>query len=80
MTKRERLEVLYEQGKMKNEVNRLLAIKNEEIKEQNELSQCTFYPATNREKKFNIGDTKKNHLDGNFYERLANWQNKIEQK
>ena len=43
----ERCYLLYEKGKIKNEVNRLMYQKNNELKEQKELSQCTFRPKTN---------------------------------
>ena len=75
---RERLHLLYEKGKIKNEVNRLLSEKNEQTKLQEELSKCTFYPQVN--KKRNNNDKNKNNLEGNFYERLTNWQNKIDKK
>lgn len=75
---RNRLELLYEKGKIKNEVNRLLAQKTEEIRVQEELSKCTFYPQTN--KRITFGVKKKNYVEGNFYERLASWQNKINKK
>ncbi len=75
---------LYENGKIKNEVSRLLAQKNEEIKRQNELRECTFFPKTNFNDRF-IGDKNINNqmlkkLDSNFYERILNWQQKKEKK
>lgn len=76
--KRQRLEVLYEKGKVKNEVNRLLALKTEEMRVQEEMSKCTFQPRTNR--RSSVSDKNKNFVEGNFYERLASWQNKINKK
>jgi len=75
---RNRFELLYEKGKIKNEVNRLMAHKTEEMRMKEELSKCTFYPQTNKNTTF--GDKNKNSVEGNFYERLASWQNKIKKK
>ncbi len=76
--KKQRLEILYEQGKIKKEVNRLLAEKTEEIRMQEEMSKCTFYPQTNKRSSFS--DKNKNFVEGNFYERMSSWQNKINKK
>lgn len=75
---------LYENGKIKNEVSKLLAQKNEEIKKQNELRECTFFPKTNFSER-NFGDKNINNqmlkkLESNFYERIINWQQKKEKK
>lgn len=45
---------------------------------QEEMSKCTFYPRTN--KRTSVDDKNKNFVEGNFYERLASWQNKINKK
>jgi len=74
----ERLNLLYEEGKIKNEVNRLLAEKIEHLKEKRELSKCTFFPETNR--KTHLAYRFNNQVEGNFYERLENWQNKVNRR
>jgi len=74
----QRLQNLYEKGKIKNEVNRLLAQKTEDMRIQEEMSKCTFYPRTN--KRSSVDDKYKNYIEGNFYERLTSWQNKINKK
>lgn len=76
---------LYEGGKIKNEVNRLLAEKNQKIKEEMELKECTFMPKTNFNDRFNGGDKNVNNqmlkkLESNFYDRIISWQQKREKK
>jgi len=75
---------LYENGKIKNEINRLLVQKNEELKRQIELRECTFFPKTNFSDKFtgdnNINNQMLKKLDSNFYERILSWQQKVEKK
>jgi len=73
---KDRIELLYEKGRIKNEVNRLLLLKTEELRMQKELSNCTFHPQTNKRRNINT----KNHEEGNFFERLASWNNKINKK
>ena len=75
---------LYENGKIKNEVNRLLAEKNSKIKQEMEMKDCTFFPKTNFNEGFN-GDKNVNNqmmkkLESNFYDRITNWQQKKEKK
>jgi hypothetical protein len=75
---------LYENGKIKNEVNRLLAEKNMKIKEEIELKECTFFPKTNFNDRFN-GDKNVNNqvmkkLESNFFDRISSWQQKKEKK
>ena len=75
---------LYENGKIKNEVNRLLAEKNQKIKEEMELKECTFFPKTNFNERF-VGDKNVNNqmmkkLESNFYDRIISWQQKKEKK
>ena len=43
----ERCFLLYEKGKIKNEVNRLMYRKNSELKVKQELDSCTFKPKLN---------------------------------
>ena len=75
---------LYENGKIKNEVNRLLAEKNQKIKQEMELKDCTFHPKTNFNDRF-VGDKNVNNqmmkkLESNFYDRITSWQQKKEKK
>jgi hypothetical protein len=75
---------LYENGKIKNEVNRLLAEKNQKIKEDMELKECTFFPKTNFNERF-MGDKNVNNqvmkkLESNFFDRISSWQQKKEKK
>jgi hypothetical protein len=75
---------LYENGKIKNEVNRLMAIKNQKLKEEMELKECTFFPKTNFNEKF-FGDKNLNNqimkkLESNFFDRIISWQQKREKK
>jgi hypothetical protein len=75
---------LFENGKIKNEVNRLLAEKNQKIKQEMELKECTFFPKTNFNERF-TGDKNTNNqmskkLESNFYDRITNWQQKKEKK
>lgn len=75
---------LYENGKVKNEVNKLMAQKNEELKIQKELRECTFFPKTNVTDRY-IGDKSVNNqktqkLESNFHERIQNWQQKQAKK
>lgn len=44
----ERCYLLYEKGKIKNEVNRIMFLKNEELKVQNEMKDCTWKPQLNK--------------------------------
>jgi hypothetical protein len=47
----ERYNMLYEKGKIKNDVIKMLHEKSNVIKVQNEMSQCTFKPKLNPDKK-----------------------------
>jgi hypothetical protein len=65
---------LYERGKIKNEVNRILYHKNEELKQQSELQKCTFIPKVNKlnENKFsNLSILLKNTK---IYNRTMLWK------
>jgi hypothetical protein len=62
---------LYEQGKIKNEVTRLINQKNMELREQKELSECTFKPKTNKlNRKSSVRDFEENRI----YDRAINWK------
>jgi hypothetical protein len=75
----ERLEKLYEKGKIKNEMNKLLLNKKLEIKEKEELNECTFKPFLYKNFHKSIRTNEKSP-EGDFYERLSNWQNKLDLK
>ena len=62
---------LYEQGKIKNEVTRLINQKNMELREQKELSECTFKPKTN---KFNRKSSVRDFEEKRIYDRAINWK------
>ena len=73
----ERCYLLYEKGKIKNEVNKLIIQKNFELKEKQMLSKCTFKPRTNSVKflKTNIKESQR----GTLYERTEFWKkNKLD--
>ena len=76
----ERCHLLYEKGKIKNEVNKLVFVKNNEIKEKKELSECTFKPRTNSAKKLIIKDEKIEEKDKKMFERASNWMKKTSDK
>ena len=70
----ERCHLLYEKGKIKNEVNKLMFVKNNEIKEKQELSECTFKPRTNSAKNLfsrkvmsKIDEKEKNMYERSIY-------------
>jgi len=75
---------LYENGKIKNEVNRLLAEKNKKIKQEMELKECTFFPKTNLNDRFiadkNVNNQIMKKLESNFFDRITSWQQKREKK
>jgi len=64
----EKCYLLYEKAKIKNEVNRLMFEKHSELKERQELSECTFKPKLNKNimqlnnQKQTINDTYKRNI------------------
>ena len=69
---KQRCNLLYEKGKIKNEVNKLINQKNSELREQKELSECTFKPRTNSSfKKSSVG---KEFDEKGIYDRAINWK------
>jgi hypothetical protein len=73
----ERCHLLYEKGKIKNEVNKLIFIKNNEIREKAELSECTFKPRTNSVKKiYTNKDFTSRPFKENIYQRAVNFKKK----
>jgi len=71
----ERCHLLYEKGKIKNEVNKLIFLKNHEIKEKQQLSECTFLPRTNSARKIEVRKTQ-----DKFYDRAIHWKKTKEER
>jgi len=69
----ERCYLLYNKGKIKNEVNRLMFKKNSELKEKQELSQCTFKPKLNVIKKVDY-QNQIGRLEDDTYKRNVTWK------
>jgi len=61
----ERCKLLYEKGKLKNEINKLKYLKNNEIRDKNIIKDCTFKPRTNSAKKLISGNTASSYLNTN---------------
>ena len=77
----ERCHLLYEKGKIKNEVNKLIYIKNNEIREKAEMSECTFKPRTNSAKKiFTNKDLTSRPFKENIYQRNVNLKRKYNER
>lgn len=74
----ERCNLLYEKGRIKNEVNKLIIQKNFELKEKQMLSKCTFKPRTNSVKFIKTG-LKDSNRGSDVYQRNEYWmKNKLE--
>ena len=73
---------LYERAKLKNELGKLLFFKNLEIKESEELKECTFKPFLNRlsslpkevKEKLSINEAYEFNLNEPIYERQSRWK------
>lgn len=76
----ERCYLLYEKGKIKNEVNRIMYHKNEELKVQNELKECTWKPKLNAMNKKMEENLKIMTKDTKIYNRGIKWKIKNNQK
>ena len=76
----ERCLLMYEDGKIKNEINKIMYHKNEEIKAQSELSVCTWKPKIN--KKINKGGENQRLYYNNtkIHDRFINWKEKKQHK
>lgn len=67
---RDRCLDLYEKGKMKNDLNKIIYQKNIEAKEEKLVSECTFKPWTN-----SVMNPTKEKLSGKLlYERTVKWK------
>jgi hypothetical protein len=76
----ERCYMLYEKGKIKNEVNRIMYHKNEELKAQEDLKSCTWVPKTNKLNKKLEENLKIITKDTKIYNRAMKWKFKKNQK
>ena len=78
----ERCHLLYEKGKIKNEVQKLMFVKNNDFKEKKELSECTFKPRTNSANLLLIKKdfSKIEENEKNMYDRSLNWKKKTSDK
>jgi len=76
----ERCFILYERGKIKNEVNRIMYHKNEELKIQSELKKCTWKPHLNKLSKKLEENLKVLTKDTKIYNRAMTWKFKNNQK
>jgi hypothetical protein len=76
----ERCYLLYEKGKIKNEINRIMYQKNEELKVQNELEQCTWKPHLNKLNKKMEENLKLITKDTKIYNRSMNWKFKNKER
>jgi hypothetical protein len=76
----ERCYLLYEKGKIKNEINRIMYHKNEELKIQKELKNCTWKPELNKR----CGKLEENlkiiMKDTKIYNRGVRWKVQTNQK
>ena len=71
--------LLYEKGKIKNEVNKLIIQKNYELKEKQLLSKCTFKPITNSVRFITPTSIKDSNKSSSIYDRNEYWnKNKLE--
>jgi len=70
----ERCVNMYEKGKIKNEINRLMFHKNEEVKEQNELSLCTWKPELNKRNNKKEENLKVLYSQTKIYNRTQSWK------
>lgn len=69
--------LLYEKGKIKNEVSKLINQKNNELREQKELSECTFKPKVNKlNRKNSMGEFEQKGI----YDRAINWKKRKNEK
>ncbi len=76
----ERCYILYEKGKIKNEVNRIMYHKMEELKMQSELKECTWRPRLNKISKQLEDNLKVIIKDTKIYNRTIQWKFKNNHK
>jgi len=75
---KERCIMLYEKGKIKNELNKMIFQKNYEVRAYKELEECTFQPRTNSteflKKRESITEYLR-HNEDTFYQKNLYWKN-----
>jgi hypothetical protein len=83
----ERTNFLYEKGKIKNKLNKLLHEKSQKTKIQNEIQECTWKPKLNKlnpnmeqKLKILINDTKIYNRNYKFKNRSKNFENNTKDK
>jgi len=76
----ERCFLLYEKGKIKNEVNRLMFRKNSELKVKKELDDCTFKPKLNNNYQKITTQKFSSKSDINTYKRNVYWKSRSIEK
>ena len=76
----ERCLILYEKGKIKNYVNTIMYQKNEELKIQNEMKECSWKPKLTKINKKLEENIKIFTRDTKIYDRSIQWKIKTEQK
>ena len=77
-----RANILYEKGMIKNELIKMIHDKNNEIKSQNEMKECTFKPKlTKSNKSFtNIPCDKDKDKQNTLFDRNIYWRTKANEK
>lgn len=77
----ERCHMMYERGKIKNEIIKRLIDKNEEMKLKKEISECTWKPKTNEKiKKGGENSRIYNNKNIQYIERIVNWKKNKDKK
>ena len=71
---KERCLNLYEKGKMKNELYRINLQKENHVKEEKVLAECTFKPVTNCALNKNKSENKQKSNGKEFYDRTVGWK------
>jgi hypothetical protein len=79
----DRCYMLYEKGKVKNEVSKLIFEKHHEMKVQSEMNYCTFKPKTNKKSEKMTANNIQKEIDGvmhkkssQFYHKSVFWKSK----
>jgi hypothetical protein len=78
--KYDRCHALYEKGKMKNELNKIIFQKNIEAKEEKLVAQCTFKPRTNSAASKPAQKVNPKEIGSQMYERLTGWKKQQQEK
>ncbi len=77
-----RAKILYEKGMIKNELIKMIHDKNNEIKSQNEMKECTFKPKLTKSNKSltNIPSDKDKDKQNTLFDRNIYWRTKANEK